>query len=91
VTVTLSFDRPKTAERGKLRTRLSAIRSSVTNASRALARPHTASLKRLADMPLTVVGTAGIDFAAFHLAHGWGWLVTGVSLLVVEQMIADEG
>jgi hypothetical protein len=89
VTVTLSLDRPKSGERGKLRAGLAAMRSTVTRASRALVRPHTASLRRLADMPLTVVGTAGIDFAAFHLAHGWGWLVTGVSLLVIEQMIAD--
>jgi len=55
------------------------------------ARPHKASLARLWDIPLTVLGVAGIDFAAFHAGHGWGWLVTGVSLVVVENMIADEG
>jgi len=53
--------------------------------------PHKASLSRLADMPLTALGTAGINFAAFHVGHGWGWLVTGVSLIVVEHLIADEG
>lgn len=52
-------------------------------------RPHTASLRRLADMPLSVLGTGSIDFAAFHWAHSWGWLVTGLSLWLLEHLIAD--
>jgi len=40
-------------------------------------------------MPLTVIGTGLIDFAAFHLGNGWGFLVTGASCLVVEHMISD--
>jgi hypothetical protein len=63
--------------------------SGVTTIAKAVARPHKASLRRLADIPLTVAGTAGIDFAAFHVAHGWGWLATGVSLLLIEHLIAD--
>lgn len=55
----------------------------------AVVAPHKASLRRLADIPLSVAGTAGIDFAAWHLGHGWGWLVTGASLFVLEHMIAD--
>jgi hypothetical protein len=51
---------------------------------------HKASLKRLTEMPLTVLGTGAIDFAGFHLAHGWGWLLLGVSLLIVERMISDS-
>ena len=54
------------------------------------AAPHKASLARLWDIPLTVMGAGCMDFAAFHLAHGWGWLVTGVSLVLVEHLIADE-
>lgn len=56
----------------------------------ALVAPHRASLARLWDIPMTVLGTAFVDFAAFHVAHGWGWLVTGLSLIVVEHLIADE-
>jgi hypothetical protein len=52
--------------------------------------PHRASLRRLADIPLTAAGTGFIDFAAFHVAHGWGFLVTGISLVVLEHMIADQ-
>ena len=51
---------------------------------------HKASVKRLSEIPLTVTGIAFIDFAAFHVAHGLGWLVTGISLLILEHLIADE-
>lgn len=52
--------------------------------------PHKAALGNLASIPLTVLGAASIDYAAFHLAHGWGWLVTGISLVLLEHAIADE-
>lgn len=52
--------------------------------------PHKASLARLADIPLTVAGTGIIDFAAFHISHGWGFLVTGLSLVLLEHLIADD-
>jgi hypothetical protein len=51
--------------------------------------PHKASVRRLADMPLAVIGTGAIDFSAWHLGHGWGWLVTGLSLWLIEHLIAD--
>ena len=52
--------------------------------------PHKVSLANLKQIPLTIVGFACIDFAAFHLAHGWGWLVTGLSLILLEHMIAED-
>ena len=52
--------------------------------------PHKAALGNLASMPLTALGAACIDFAAFHVGHGWGWLITGLSLVVLEHLIADE-
>lgn len=52
--------------------------------------PHKASLAKLADMPLTVLGAASIDFAAFHISHGWGWLAVGASLFFLEYLIADD-
>ena len=64
-------------------------RAAVRVAARLLApaRPVAANL---ASVPLHVAGLASIDFAAFHWAHSWGWLVTGVSLIWVEHVIADE-
>ena len=53
-------------------------------------KPHKAALANLLHMPLTVAGVACADFAAFHISHGWGFLVTGVSLIVLEHLIADE-
>lgn len=52
--------------------------------------PHKASIARLADIPLTVAGIGCIDFAAFHYVHMLGWLVTGLSLVLLEHLIADE-
>ena len=89
MTLTVSLDRPFGHERGRVRARFAALKSTVTAAGRAAVTPHRASLRRLADMPLTVLGTGGIDFSAFHVTHGLGWLVTGVSLLVIEHLIAD--
>ena len=51
--------------------------------------PHKASLTRLLDMPLAVVGTGLFDFAFFHWSHMAGFLVTGLSLWLVEHLIAD--
>ncbi len=58
--------------------------------ARQAATPHKAALVNLTHMPLTLAGTGCVDFAAFHLAHGWGWLVTGLSLVFLEHLIADE-
>jgi hypothetical protein len=51
--------------------------------------PHKASVKRLGEIPLSCLGTGGIDFSAFHVNHGVGWLVLGISLYVIEHLIAD--
>lgn len=55
-----------------------------------LVSPHKAAFANLRSVPLTVAGIGCIDYAAFHLGDGWGWLVTGVSLMVLEHMIADD-
>ena len=55
-----------------------------------LLRPARPALANLAAMPLHVAGLGCIDFAAFHLAHGWGWLVMGASLIWLEHVLADE-
>lgn len=68
---------------------LRSFRGLTANVARAALTPHKASVKRLANMPLSVLGTGGIDFASFHVNHGVGWLVLGVSLWVIEHMIAD--
>lgn len=60
------------------------------SAIRVAAAPHKASLARLWDIPLTVTGAGFVDFAAFHVAHGLGWLVTGLSLVVVEHLVSDS-
>jgi hypothetical protein len=75
--------------RRRLRQLAGPIASVMAFVATSAVKPHRASLKRVTEMPLTIVGAGSIDFAAFHLAHGWGWLVTGVSLMVIEHLIAD--
>lgn len=68
---------------------LRGLRVLAGNVASAVLTPHKASVKRLAEMPLSVLGTGGIDFSAFHVNHGVGFLVLGVSLWVIEHLIAD--
>lgn len=75
---------------GKTRTFFAKAATIVATNAAAMIKPHKVALKNLANMPLSVLGLSGVDFAAFHVAHGWGWLVTGISLLVLERMIADD-
>ena len=66
---------------------------SLTPARRRLSRllkPARPALANLAAMPLHVTGLGCIDFAAFHLPHGWGWLTVGASLIWLEHVLADE-
>jgi hypothetical protein len=53
-------------------------------------KPARPAVVNLASVPLHVAGLACIDFAAFHLAHGWGWLAAGASLIWLEHVIADQ-
>lgn len=53
-------------------------------------KPVRPVLANLAAVPLHVAGLGCVDFAAFHLGHGWGWLVTGATLIWLEHVIADE-
>lgn len=75
---------------GRIRAFLKKAAVTSTRALAAMVKPHRAALTNLIHMPLSILGTVGIDFAAFHLAHGWGWLVTGISLIILEHMVADE-
>lgn len=67
-----------------------AAASHLATLARRAVTPHRAALTNLADIPLTAAGTGCIDYAAWHLGTGWGWLVTGISLLVLEHLIADD-
>lgn len=56
--------------------------------ARAIA-PHKASLRNLANVPLTVAGFGCVDTGVFQWSTPLGWIVTGLSLLVLEHIIAD--
>jgi len=50
--------------------------------------PQRARLNAAKKIPLTVAGYLAIAFAAFHWTHGFGWLVTGVLLILLESRLA---
>lgn len=91
VTVTARPGLPAQARlAARVRAALAVISGVVTTAVARAASPRSAALVNLRSMPLSLAGTASIDFSAFHVAHGWGWLVTGASLWIIEHLIADE-
>ena len=81
---------PRAPGFARLRGLAASAGSAVRFVTKAAVKPHRAALANLLHMPLTVAGVSVIDFAAFHIGHGWGFLVTGVSLIVLEHVIADE-
>lgn len=85
VTVEWSGRRP-----GALRRRLAGAWGAVRAVAEEAIKPHRASLSTLMHMPLYCAGVASVDFAAFHMGHGWGWLALGASLILTERIIADD-
>lgn len=88
MTVTVTFERGP--RRGVWGARFRRVGSGVTHLARRLTTPHKLAVSNLARMPLFLGGAGCVDFAAFHVNHGVGWLVTGLSLILIEHMAADE-
>lgn len=65
-------------------------RGAVTATAARLARPHRAALSNLVAMPLTTFGLGCIATGVFYANAIAGWIVTGVLLIVLEHLIADE-
>ena len=80
---------PRAPGFARLRGLAASAGSAVRFVTKAAVKPHRAALANLLHMPLTVAGVSVIDFAAFHISHGWGFLATGVSLILLEHVIAD--
>ncbi len=84
------MDKASTSPFKRLTAPVTAAISTVYMLAKLLVSPHKAAFANLRSIPLTVAGVACIDYASFHLGSGWGWLVTGISLMIVEAMIADD-
>lgn len=46
--------------------------------------------RNLAQVPFTVAGIACVDVGVFVASAVAGWIVTGLSLILLELLIADE-
>ncbi len=74
----------------KRRMRTSAVMKRARNLLAVILSPARPALANLISIPLTVAGIGFIDTGVFLASAIAGWIVTGVSLLVLEHMIADE-
>jgi hypothetical protein len=83
------MERPRFTAPGRIRRRIAQIATGTAALAGGAVRPHKASLKRLAEMPLTVVAAAVGNYGAFHIWHGWGYLLLTATLVTIERMIAD--
>jgi hypothetical protein len=77
------------AARGQ-RARLRRLNVDLRRSLARLAAPAAAPLTRLAQMPLTLAGIGCIDAAAFVGDTIAGLVVTGLSLIGLEYLIADD-
>lgn len=77
------------AARGQ-RARLRRLNADLRRSLARLAAPGAAPLARLAQMPLTLAGIGCIDAAAFVGDTIAGLVVTGLSLIGLEYLIADD-
>lgn len=91
-TLTLRLERaPHDGPRfARTRAAFAALRRGTSVTLTAATAPHKAALRRLLEMPLTVVATGFVDTAAWAAPHWVGWLVTGLSLLAIEHLISDD-
>ena len=80
---TAAFPRPRRAARAERHLRkLTAVAARLSPA-----KPVWANL---ASIPLTVAGLGCVDTGVFLASSVAGWIVTGLSLVLLEHMIADE-
>ena len=89
-TITVTTSRTPRTRPSRLRAAATALWATLTAIATRAATPHKAALTNLAHMPLTVVGLGCADYAAWHIAAGWGWAAIAVSLILLEHLIADE-
>lgn len=81
---------PHVPARRSLRAPLLRVRNAAQAVWKRALSPAKPVLANLGSIPLTVIGLACVDFAAFHYIHMIGWAVTGASLFILEHLIADE-
>ena len=49
-----------------------------------------AVLSKLFQIPFTCIGLICINIGCFHIIHEWGWITTGITMVILEAMIADK-
>lgn len=73
----------------RVRARLHPFRV-LRNAAEKLMTPAKPVLVNLASIPLTVAGIGLIDVGVFYASTIAGFIITGITLIVLEHLAADE-
>jgi hypothetical protein len=47
-------------------------------------------LRRLFEIPFTCIGLVCINIGFFEIIHVWAWITTGITMIILEAMIADK-
>lgn len=66
------------------------VPTAVASLARRLVAPHRAALSNLASIPLTTFGLGCICTGVFYASTIAGWIVTGLALIFLEHVIADD-
>lgn len=90
LTLTVGRSAQQDSEPGKLKRAARVTKNGLRTLVSATITPHRAAVRRLLDMPLSVGAAGCIDYASYHVSSGLGWLVTGISLVIIEHLIADD-
>lgn len=83
----VALDKPRSRRTAAV---TSVVFAAVVAGLRRLVKPKSASLANLRKMPFSVAGLGCIDVGVFTASTVAGWIVTGLGLMVLEFMIADE-
>lgn len=74
------------APNANMRRALRDLRSLFERVTRAAHAP----LKNLLAVPLTTLGVVAFDIGVFQWSARVGWMVTGITAVLLEHVIADE-
>jgi hypothetical protein len=90
MSITLTIERDAHRRPSRLAAVVRSGARAVSQAAVRAVKPNRKAIENLRSMPLFLAGGGCVDFAAFHVNHGFGWLVMGISLIVAELAVADE-
>jgi hypothetical protein len=66
------------------------VLAALTTAFVSAATESKAVLSKLFQIPFTCIGLICINIGFFEKIGTWGWITSGISMIILEAMIADK-